>query len=125
MTGSKDVRTPAEGEDTAVNLPHRSLRLLLAVAFATATLIASALPAAAVTDAEVTVGSVNPFSGNKQNEPAVAIDAGHPNLLAAGANDNIDMEDCNAGNDGTCPFTPGVGSTGISYSTKEDRKRDV
>src|SRR5262245_48157941 len=102
-----------------VTLPRRSLRFPVAIAFATAALIASALPAAAVTDAEVTVGSVNPFSGNKQNEPAVAIDAGHPNLLAAGANDNIDMEDCNAGNDGTCPFTPGVGSTGISYSTNE------
>jgi hypothetical protein len=97
---------------------RRTTRLLGAIGAAIIVLAsAGSAFAQAGGDTLVSVGSPpGPFSRNKQNEPAVAIDASHPSVVVAGANDNIDMEACNAGPDNDCPFTEGVGVSGVYFS---------
>ena len=87
---------------------------LSAIPVAVACLVLAATTVLASGVSNVTNGSpTTPFSQNKQNEPAMANDAHATSVLAAGSNDEIDEQGC----DGTrCPFTPGIGVSGIYFS---------
>jgi hypothetical protein len=96
--------------------------LVLGVLALVAGQAAMSIPASAAgpTEALVTVGSpTGPFPQNKQNEPAIAVDPAHPFLLAAGSNDEIDLAGCNVGANNTCPFTQGVGVSGVYFSVND------
>src|SRR5436305_6104296 len=77
--------------------------------------VAAAMPSGA--DTLITVGSpTTPFPQNKQNEPAVAVNPADLSIAAAGVNDEIDLEACNDRSDVACPFTAGIGTSGVYFS---------
>jgi hypothetical protein len=95
-------------------------RGLALVAAAAAYLCTASLASAA--SAIVSTGSPpNMTPQNHQNEPAVAIDANHPNFAVAGWNDFVDWAPCpqaDATEFGTCadPADDGVGLSGVAFS---------
>src|SRR6266536_3022222 len=90
-----------------------------AALFVLAVAVMSGLAAATPygSDTLVTIGSPSTtFPQNKQNEPAVAVNPIAPSIVAAEVNEEIDLEACNNRDDKTCPFTAGVGVSGIYFS---------
>jgi hypothetical protein len=82
--------------------------------FVAAGLVAFGAPVAVAAESLVNTGSPpSPFPQNKQNEPGVAVDPMHPELVVAGSNDEIDEPPCEGGE---CPFVQGVGNSGVYFS---------
>ena len=86
---------------------------------------AAPAPQATGTGALVTVGSpTDMHPRNAQNEPALAVDPVSPNILAAGANDLVDMQPCSKQASTTAAacsfplgtFNLGVGLLGVYFS---------
>jgi len=78
---------------------------------------AGAAPTPTATGALVSVGSpTGNHPENAQNEPALAVDPTSPNILAAGANDLVDMQPCSekaATTAGACSFPLGTFNLGV------------
>ncbi len=89
----------------------------LSFAIALLAIFALASPIAAASASKVSVGSPPDMTPqNHQNEPAVAIDASHPNIAVAGWNDFVDWQPCTpdfAAQFGTC-FAPADNNVGLS-----------
>jgi len=92
----------------------RRSAIVVALLALIAALAVPALASGASTEAKVTVGSpTTPYLPNGSNEPALAMDANHPAVLAAGANDLVDSAPCQGSN---CNLTPDIGISGIYFS---------
>jgi hypothetical protein len=92
-------------------------RLTLSALVVAAFTLLAAAGATAAGGSLVTVGSPpSPFPQNKQNEPAAVVNPANPSIAAAGVNEERDLEACNNRDDKTCPFTTGVGTSGIYFS---------
>jgi hypothetical protein len=90
------------------------MRKLLAVPVAALFALTASAVWADTGDTRISNGSPpSPFSQNKQNEPTIAADASHPNVLVSGSNDEIDEQGCDGSN---CPFTQGIGVSGVYFS---------
>src|SRR5207253_9584985 len=65
----------------------------------------------------VTNGSPTfPLSQNKQNEPAMAVDANNTSVVVAGSNKEIDEQACSSQFPANqCPLTPGVGVSAFYF----------
>src|SRR6266536_3263818 len=92
----------------------RRLAILVSLLSLTAALSVPTLASAVSAESKVTVGSpATPYLPNGSNEPALAMDANHPAVLAAGSNDLVDNSPCKGS---SCDLTPDIGISGIYFS---------
>ncbi len=92
----------------------RRFAILVALLSLTAALAVPTLASAVSAESKVTVGSpTTPYLPNGSNEPALAMDAHDPAVLAAGANDLVDSSPCKGSN---CDLTPDIGISGVYFS---------
>jgi hypothetical protein len=102
-------------EGAAMSGPRRGVLVLLVAV--TAALVLPTLAHAQTPEAKVSVaGPPSPYLPNAVNEPALAIDANHPTVLAAGGNDLVDSAPCNGS---SCDLTPDIGISGIYFSLNQ------
>jgi hypothetical protein len=95
-------------------LSSRRLAKLLALVSVTAALAVPVTAGAQTAETLVSVaGPTTPYLPNAVNEPALAIDANNPDVLAAGANDLVDSAPCKGS---SCDLTPDIGISGIYFS---------
>ena len=59
----------------------------------------------------------------QQNQPTIAVDPTNADTVIAEANEEIDVEACAASDRTTCPFTQGVGVSGMYFSTTGPPRR--
>jgi hypothetical protein len=94
----------------------RSRRLVVLAAALSVIAFAAVPPTAGAQTAEAKVsvaGPSTPYLPNGVNEPALAVDAHNPQVLAAGANDLVDSAPCVGS---SCDLTPDIGISGIYFS---------
>src|SRR6266702_4352642 len=92
----------------------RRSAIIVASLAVTAALAVPALAGAVSAESKVTVGSpASPYLPNGTNEPALAMDANNPAVLAAGANDLVDSAPCQGS---SCNLTPDIGISGVYFS---------
>src|SRR6266571_7496172 len=92
----------------------RRSAIIVASLAVTAALAVPTLARAQSADSKVTARSpATPYLPNGSNEPALAMDANHPAVLAAGANDLVDSSPCKGS---SCNLTPDIGISGVYFS---------
>src|SRR6266536_6697000 len=108
MRGSAQVST--RGGPTMV---RRSAILVALLALTAALAVPEPAGAVSAESKETVASPATPYLPNGSNEPALAMDANHPAVLAAGAHHLVDNSPCKGS---SCGLTPDIGISGVYFS---------